>query len=409
VSVRLAYLCNVYPAVSHSFVRREIEGVERLGHAVHRFSIRPPGAKLRDEADIREAAQTEVILGRGVGRLLLAATGQCLRRPGGTFTGLAEAFRLSGPGLNQKLRHIAYFLEAAWLARRLEHLGVGHVHAHFGTNPAAVALIASKLGGPPFSFTAHGPDEFDAPIGLSLGRKIEAAAFVAGVSSYGRSQLMRWVSPAHWDRIRVIRCGVDAAYLKAEPRPVVADCTAFVCVARLAPQKGLPLLIAACDRLRAAGKRFSLTIIGDGDLRDEIEREIRERDLDDCITLAGVRSSTEIREELLRSRAFVLPSFAEGLPVVLMEALALSRAVITTTIAGIPELVDRECGWLIPAGSEEALAGAMEEALNASPEALAGMGQAGRERVHRMHDSGRNAALVIEAIESSRSAATCIR
>jgi glycosyltransferase involved in cell wall biosynthesis len=341
--------------------------------------------------------------------LLLAAVGLLLSRPAKTFAALAAAYRLSGPGFDQKLRHTAYFLEAAWLTRRFEQLKVEHVHAHFGTNPAAVALITNKLGGPAYSFTAHGPDEFDAPIGLALGRKVEAATFVAGVSSFGRSQLMRWTSPAHWDRIRVIRCGVDPAYLDADPQPILPECAAFVCIARLAPQKGLPLLIAACDRLRSAGRHFSLTIIGDGELRDEIEREIRSRGLEQHITLAGARSSSEIRAALLASRAFVLPSFAEGLPVVLMEALALSRPVITTAIAGIPELVDKECGWLIPAGSEEALTEAMEQALSASPEALAEMGKVGQDRVHRMHNSEKNAALIVQAIESSRTGATYTR
>jgi glycosyltransferase involved in cell wall biosynthesis len=398
VSVRLAYLCNLYPAVSHSFVRREIEGVEAAGHEVYRFSLRPPRADLRDEADIREAARTEVVLDQGALSLFLSAVLLCFSRPTKSVRAFAAAVRLSGPGLDRKFRHLAYWLEAAWLTRRLERLRVEHVHAHFGTNPAAVALITRAWGGPPFSFTAHGPNEFDAPVALSLGQKIEAASFVVAISSYGRSQLMRWCAPAIWNKIKVIRCGLDPDYLAPAAVPVSPDSTELLCVARLSAQKGLPLLVAACDRLRGEGKAFTLTIVGDGELRSQLQAEIAAQRLSDRISLAGICSSAEIREHLLRARAFVLPSFAEGLPVVIMEALALARPVVATEIAGIPELVDSDCGWLVTAGSEEALAIAISKALRAPAEELNRKGAVGRERVHRMHDARRNAEQVIAAI-----------
>jgi glycosyltransferase involved in cell wall biosynthesis len=396
--VRLAYLCNLYPAVSHSFVRREIEGVERAGHEVHRFSLRPARTDLRDEADLREASITEAVLGQGVPRLLIAALAFLAARPVKTFSAMRAAWRLSGPGLKSKLRHCAYWLEAAWLVRRMDELKIEHLHAHFGTNPAAVAAISRAWGGPPFSFTVHGPDEFDAPLALSLPAKVEAASFVVGISSYGGSQLMRWTSPDQWKKVEVIRCGLDRTFLDAAPQPVPAGSTEFVCVARLSAQKGLPLLIAACDRLRTSGERFSLTVIGDGEMRSTLEADVRRRQLEDVVSFVGVRTSGEIREHLLGARAFVLPSFAEGLPVVIMEALALSRPVITTAIAGIPELVGGECGWLIPAGSEEALADALRESLHAPANDLSARGAVGRERVRQMHDAGRNAAQIIEAI-----------
>jgi colanic acid/amylovoran biosynthesis glycosyltransferase len=396
--VRLAYLCNLYPAVSHSFVRREIEAVERAGHEVHRFSIRRPHTDLKDPADVGEAARTEVVLGTGIARLLLAAVLLLLSHPDRSCHAIAVARRLSAPGLRSKVRHVAYWLEAAWLVRRLGRLGIEHLHAHFGTNPAAVATIACAWGGPRFSFTVHGPDEFDAPVALSLSAKIEAASFVAAISSYGRSQLMRWCVPDQWAKIGIVRCGLDHGFLDAERAPVRASSAEFVCVARLSPQKGLPLLIAACARLRDKGEHFSLTIIGDGEMCSAIETEIERCDLGGTISLAGVRTSAEIRDHLNGCRAFVLPSFAEGLPVVIMEALALRRPVISTAIAGIPELVDDSCGWLIPAGSEEALAEAMISALRATPAELEAKGAVGHKRVLAMHDANRNAALLIEAI-----------
>jgi glycosyltransferase involved in cell wall biosynthesis len=395
-------LCNLYPAVSHSFVRREIAGVERAGHDVWRFSLRPARSDLKDEADLREVLLTDAVLGSGVLRLLAAAAILTVAHPGKTVRALAAARRMSAPGLKQKFRHLAYWLEAAWLTRRMEQLKIEHLHAHFGTNPAAVAAIAYAWGGPPFSFTAHGPDEFDAPVALGLAAKIEAASFVAAISSYGRSQLMRWSSPEQWGSIEVIRCGIDDGFLVAKPQPTPVASTEFVCIARLSAQKGLPLLIAACDRLRTAGESFSVTIIGDGEMRGALEDEIRHRKLEGIVSLAGVCTSAEIREHLLRARAFVLPSFAEGLPIVIMEALALSRPVITTAIAGIPELVDDECGWLIPAGSEDALVEAMTEALRASVEDLTVKGEVGRRRVHEFHNANCNAASLVDAIAERR-------
>lgn len=396
--MRIAYLCNLYPAVSHSFIRREIEGVEQAGGEVHRFSLRPARGDLKDEADLREAERTEAVLGHGIGPLLLSALILCGSRPIRSTAALATAWRLAGPGFKAKGRHSIYWLEAAWLFRRLQHLEVVHLHAHFGTNPAAVAMLVRAFGGPPFSFTVHGPDEFDAPIALALRAKIEAASFVVAISSYGRSQLMRWTAPEHWDKLKLIRCGLDRDFLDLRDEAVGAS-TKFVCIARLSAQKGIPLLIGACDRLRADGARFTVTIIGDGELRRAIEADIRRRNLDDLVDLAGVCTSAEIREQLRGARALVLPSFAEGLPVVLMEALALSRPVIATAIAGIPELVDAHCGWLIPAGSESALVDAMKAALGASSKERAVKGATGRERVQRMHNAADNAAVLFDAIK----------
>jgi colanic acid/amylovoran biosynthesis glycosyltransferase len=402
VRVRLAYLCNLYPAVSHSFVRREIAGMERAGHSVVRLSIRPPPENLRDPADIAEAGITEAVLSRGALPLLGGALLSSIMRPGKAIAAAGLALRLSGPGFRNRLRHLAYWIEAGWLTRRLSALRVEHLHAHFGTNPAAVAAIAEAWGGPPFSFTVHGPDEFDAPMSLALPLKIQRAQFVAAISSYGRSQLMRWSDPEHWDKIAIARCGIDEAFLGGALELPPPNSNEFVCVARLSAQKGLPLLIAACAQLRRSGEQFSLTIIGDGELRESLELEIQRSGLADVVSMAGTRSSAEIRDKLLEARAFVLPSFAEGLPVVLMEALALGRPVITTAIAGIPELVDEDCGWLIPAGSQEALVKAMTEALRESPERLARKGSVGRERVQAMHDANANAAALAERIVAGR-------
>lgn len=395
--MRIAYLTSEYPAISHSFIRREIVAMERLGHVVARFSIRPAGNLVSAE-DRAEAERTRFILPQGAGALLAAAALVPLSRPRRWASALRLAFamgRLAGRG---PVTALAYFLEACWLLRRLEREGIEHVHAHFGTNPAAVARLVRRMGGPPYSFTVHGPDEYDRPAALDLGGKVADAAAAVAISHYGRAQLMRWSALADWARVGVVRCAIgdefrDAPTAPARPAP------AFVAVARLAEQKGLPLLIEAAARLRARGHDFTLRIVGDGPLRPVLVRQIAAEGLGGIVTLVGPLDGAGVRAEMLAARAFVLPSFAEGLPVVIMEALALGRPVIASAIAGTPELVDAGCGWLVPAGSVEALSEAMVAALEAFPEQLATLGAEGRQRVLARHDALNNARALTALIE----------
>jgi len=387
VSGRVAYLVNVYPKVSHSFIRTEIGALERLGLAVSRFTIRRTPESFADNEDRAEAERTTPLLDGNWVALARAVLRSVLNRPGRTVSALRQSLRSTGVSV----RALAYFAEAAALAEQMEKDNVRHVHVHFGTNPVAVARLAARLAPITYSFTAHGPDEFDAPLALDLPGKIAEASFVAGVSSFGRSQLMRWSSPAHWDRIEVVRCAVAPHFLRERAVDVAGLATKHLtCVARLSAQKGLPLLLLAAARI-ADTHDFVLDVIGDGEGRAVLEEQIDRLGLAGRVRLLGWRSSDDVREALSASRAMVLASFAEGLPVVLMEALALGRPVIATSIAGIPELVDHRNGWLVPAGSVEALAEAMKAVLDAPQEQLAAMGQVGRERVLAMHDPDGNA------------------
>ncbi|NIJ08925.1 glycosyltransferase involved in cell wall biosynthesis [Sphingomonas vulcanisoli] len=393
--MRIAYLVNRYPAVSHSFIRREILGLEALGHDVVRFSIRPVPGDLPDPADLRERERTRIVLDQGAGALIGTSLAMVFRRPGRFFKALRAAFAMAGYGLKPKLRHLAYLVEAAWLAKQMQ--GIDHLHAHFGTNPAAVARLVHILSGVPYSFTVHGPEEFDFPLGYALGQKIADAKFTVAISSFGRSQLMRWAAYRDWPKLQVVRCGVDEAFADAAvapPQPAATLC----CVARLSGQKGLPLLIEAAQLLRDRGVSFHLTLVGDGEMRSEIEAMIDRAGLGMMVTITGYLSAAGVREKIQTSRAMVLPSFAEGLPVVIMEALALGVPVLTTAIAGIPELVDAECGWIVPAGSVEALADAMATVLAEDPVRLRAMGEVGRARVLAMHDARANAAALAELI-----------
>ena len=393
--MRIAYLVNRYPTVSHTFIRREILAIEAQGHQVSRFSVRAAPGDLPDAADRAERDRTIVVLGQSLATLLATAAATLLRSPLRLFS----AFRVTGTMTPRTARgfvaRLAYLVEACWLAEAMRRAGVDHLHAHFGTNPAAVARLVHRLSGLPYSFTVHGPDEFDEPRQLDLAGKIADAAFTVAISDYGRSQLCRWAALTAWPRIVVVRCGVDAGSIDAAPAEKTMD---FCSVARLAPQKGLPVLVDAVAALRDRGRAVSVAVIGDGPMRDELQREIDRRGLASQITLLGSRDGHAVLATLRSAGAMVLPSFAEGLPVVIMESLAVATPVITAAVAGIPELVDASCGWVVAPGSTEALVTAMTAALDAGPVARRARGEEGRRRVAAAHDVDRNAATLLAHI-----------
>lgn len=389
--MRIAYLINRYPTASHSFIRREIEAIEAQGIQVARFSIRPvETSQLPDKRDLAERGKTTVLLDAGALKLALSGIRHLVTAPWASLRGLKAAFVRCPWTPLEVVRRSAYFAEASLLALRVRRGRITHIHAHFGTNSATVARVASILGGVPYSFTVHGPDEFDAPHALDLTGKIRDSDFCIAISSYGRSQLLRWSAFSDWAKVKVVRCGVDASFLDRseiiEPPAEPHLCT----IARLSAQKGIPLLLDAAAELKRRGRNFRLTIVGDGELRADIEAIIAQHDLGDHVILAGLAASEEVIDYVQRSRAMVLPSFAEGLPVVIMEALALGRPVIASAIAGTPELVDSMCGWLVPSGSVDHLVDAMEAALDASPAQLSKMGEIGRKRVVEYHNAAVN-------------------
>jgi len=397
----IAYLINQYPKVSHSFIRREIAGVEACGIRVARFSIRSCSTELVDEADKLELEQTRVVLGRGMVGLLFGLLSVAVTRPIRFLQTSWLMLRLGWCSEQGVLRYLAYLAEACVLLRWFSDLGVTHVHAHFGTNSTTVAMLCRALGGPSYSFTVHGPEEFDKVKALALAEKVERAAFVVTVSSFGKSQLYRWCAPKQWSKIHVVHCGVDDGFLAQLPVAVPAE-PRLVCVGRLCEQKGQLLLLEAVHQLAAEGLRFKLVLVGDGPLHSEIAALIARLGLQDRVEITGWASSSEVRQHILASRAMVLPSFAEGLPVVIMEALALGRPVITTYVAGIPELVKPGvCGWLVPPGSVEALTAAMRAALQLPVEQLEQMGRAGARRVAQRHDATVEASKLVVLFRSS--------
>jgi glycosyltransferase involved in cell wall biosynthesis len=384
--MRVAYLVNQYPMVSLTFIRREIRALEKQGVLVDRFSIRHWHDKVVDPADREELAKTRFILSAGIVRLPGAVLVVLLTRPMRFFAMLALAVRITRGSDRNLAMHLAYLAEACVLLRWIQKAGSEHLHAHFATNPAEVAMFCNGLGGPPYSFTVHGPEEFDRAIGLGYAEKVRRAKFVAAISEFCRSQLYRWSAYPDWNKIKIVRCGLDDSLFEAPPAPVVPNAR-LVCVGRLCEQKGHMILLEAAARLKSEGLAIELVLVGDGEMRSELEALIAVLGLAEQVRLTGWVSNEKVREEILAASVLVLPSFAEGLPVVIMEAMALGRPVISTYIAGIPELVcNGDNGWLVPAGDVAALANAMREVLTTQQARLQQMAARGRAMVEAQHN-----------------------
>ncbi|MGB8298973.1 MAG: glycosyltransferase family 4 protein [Polyangia bacterium] len=386
--MRIAYLVNQYPKISHVFIRREILAVEREGCEITRYSLRRTRDELIDPIDREEATKTQAVLDAGWVGLLWALVWAVSTRPAAFWRMMLLAARAGWRSERGLLRHAIYLAEACVLARCLKRDRIEHVHAHFGTNSTTVAMLCHELGGPSYSFTAHGPEEFDKALLLGLGDKIQRATFVAAISSFGRSQLFRRCSFRQWPKIQVVRCGVDDALLGPDPVPI-PEPRRLVSIGRLCEQKGQLLLVEAMARLHREGRAPELMLVGDGILRCEIEAAVTRNGLQKNVHILGWADSATIRRTLDESCAFVLPSFAEGLPVVIMEAMARARPVLSTFVAGIPELVvPGRNGWLVPAGSVDALADGVRQILDAPLDRLVEMGSRAREDVRRQHEIG---------------------
>ncbi|MBE9011498.1 glycosyltransferase [Pseudanabaenaceae cyanobacterium LEGE 13415] len=387
---KIAYLINQYPKVSHSFIRREIHAIEKCGLAVGRYAIRSCRAELVDEADQKELALTRTVLESGVATLIKSLIKTVLTRPTQVFQALKLAVKLGRRSDRGVLRHLIYLAEACVLNDWFKEDGVQHIHAHFGTNSTTVAMLCTALGGPTYSFTIHGPEEFDTIQSLSIVEKVERSSFVATVSSFSKSQLYRWCEQSQWHKVNVIHCGVDRAFF-TESTPIPVE-PRIVCIGRLCEAKGQLLLIEAIKPIAAAGIPIKLVFVGDGAIRPQLEAMIAAENLQNHVEITGWASNEEVRKQILAARALVLPSFAEGLPVALMESLALHRPVISTYIAGIPELViPDQCGWLVPSGSIADLTEAIKSAITLPSEVLEQMGRTGAERVVQYHDAATEA------------------
>ena len=384
--LRVAYLINQYPAVSHSFIRREIAALERAGVAVQRYALRGWDAPVVDAQDERERGATRYVLQRGAWPLVVAMLARLVRAPRSFVRALRTAWQLARGSDRSLATHLAYLGEACVLERWCEHDGATHLHAHFATNPAQIALLVRMLGGPPYSFTGHGSDIVDRPAQIGLHLTVTHAAFVVAVCAYGRSQIMRWVPADAWPRVHVVRCGLEPGYGASTP-PAAPTAQRLLCIGRLSREKGQLLLVEAAAQLALAGRSFELVLAGDGPMRSEVDALIDARGLRHNVTVTGWLDADGVQRQLDGARALVVASLSEGLPVVIMEAMAKRLPVIAPWLAGIPELVrDGETGWMFPAGDAAGLAAAMAACLDAPEARCRSMGDAGRQRVWASHN-----------------------
>lgn len=381
---RIAYFTNVYPAVSHTFIRREIEALEEQGWDVARFAIRGSDT-LVDERDLSESKKTSYLLPFRVRELFLALL-LLARRPIALLRGIWQGIRMACRDERGLFRSLAIIPEAMILSLRLRRSSISFVHGHFGTNSASVLRIVNTFGACRYSFTNHGPLEIDHPRSTSLREKVNDASFVVAISGFARGQMLRVVPPEAWNKIHVVRCGVvfDSRPSVVSPVP---DCSRLLCIGRLSNEKGHLILLRAAKRLIEEGMELSIALAGDGPLRPVLERETRRLELSAVVEFLGSVSGQTVLALLEQSRSLVLPSLSEGLPIVLMESFSSGRPVIATRVGAISELVEQNVsGWLVAPGDVDELACAMREALTLSPEVLTRMGQAGFAVVAERHN-----------------------
>lgn len=384
----VAYLSGGYPRVTDAFITREIAGVEACGITVERFAVRAPDDdKMTGPEQRRERDLTTYLLGGSKAELATPVVRAAIRSPKRFVSAAKLALHTRRVGVEGSVRHVAYFVEAAVLAGHLRARKVDHLHNHFSDSSCTVAMLASELSGVPYSFTIHGPAIFFEPREWSLETKMNTVAFCAAISAFAKAQASIYCDPSRWDLIHVVHCGVDDLRPAADERD--PERLELLFVGRLEPVKGIAVLLESVGKLVAAGRNVRLTVAGDGALRSDLER--RAASLGDAVRFVGYRSQPEIRQHLAESDALVLPSFAEGVPVSLMEAMSQERAVVATSVGGVTELVKHGVnGLVVHPGDPIALADALTT-LADDPELRRTMGLAGRETVRADFDSATEA------------------
>lgn len=387
--MKFAYLMNAYPMTSTTFIRREIEAHERAGFEVKRFAIRRWDQTLVDPKDIEDARITYYLLEQGALTLVLALLRELVVNLAGLFRATRATLKMMRNSGGQKWKQVAYLMEAVLLKQRTVEQGIDHLHAHFSTNSAGVAMLSHLMGGPSYSITVHGPDElFEMPQN-SLTLKVHHAAFVVVITDYCHRTVDEHTRRAYTGKIHVVRCGLDLREFQDQSDvPRTRD---LVCVGRICKAKAQTLLVEAIGEIVGTYPDVQLTLIGDGDQRPAVEATIDRLGLHENVEIAGWKQNEEVRDALKAARALVLPSLAEGLPIVIMESFALARPVLTTKIYGIPELVDTSCGWLAQPGDKDTLVNSLLDLMSKDTKELSKMGMEGRARVIRYHDQDANA------------------
>ena len=399
--MKIGYLTGQYPRATDTFIQREIFSLRSLGLAVQTFSVRKPSLEqLVGEEQKSEFNQTEYLLPPQLIALIAAHLTLFFTQFSSYIRGIKLAWATRQPGLKGIVFQLFYFAEAGYLASKMRSQKVQHLHNHIADSSCTVAMLASELSGISFSFTIHGPYIFFEPYRWTLDEKIQRALFVACISNFCRSQCMLFSPPEIWSKLHIIHCGVEPDMFA--PRFHEGRGKNLLYVGRLAAAKGLPILFDAIARLAPTSPEpLALTIVGDGVDRSALEQMSQELGIADNLEFVGYKSQSEVRSLLMKADIFVLPSFAEGVPVSLMEAMAAGLPVVSTRIAGISELVeDGHSGYLVPPGDVQQLADKIEK-LYLHPDLRQSFGQKGRKFVQKNFDISSESARLSKIFETS--------
>ena len=394
---KIAYLVSQYPTISHTFILREIRRLRELGFDIRVASVRAPDRlyELLSIEEQEEQRATFYIKPAGATAAIQAMLSLLRRRPIALLAGFAFSLRLARFNPKTSLANLFYLAEAALFVEWMRREGLSRVHMHFTTT---VGLLARRLVPLSTSATIHGSAEFMDPRGFHLREKIDAFDLLCAISEYGRDQLKRLADRQHWSKLRVSRLGVDPAVYS--PRPFRYNPSPFeiICVGRLSAGKGQDILIAAFARLVKQGRAVVLRLVGDGEERAALEHQAAEAGCGASIIFEGFLNAYSVHDRYQQADLFALASMAEGIPVVLMEAMAMEIPCVATSVGGVPELIRHEVdGLLVAPGDEEQLATALARCLD-DTELRQRLGKAGRRRVMECYDLNRNTAALAEIL-----------
>ncbi|NEP17550.1 MAG: glycosyltransferase family 4 protein [Leptolyngbya sp. SIO4C1] len=399
--MRLAYITGEYPRATDTFVQRDISELRSHGAEVFTFSVRKTGEEHMVGAEqIAERKSTFYIISNANPvSLALAHTKLLLKSPGRYLQTFKLAWQIREKGLRGTLYQLFYFAEAGLLANQVLKLQIQHLHNHFAYASCNVTMLAAELCDRSFSFSVQGPTVFFNVDRWRLDEKIKRALFVRCISNFCRSQCMIFAPPEKWNRLHIIHCGVKPALFETvkHNRPG----RHLLYVGRLAAVKGLPVLFESLARLKDTNPDMMLTVVGDGAERASLEQMTVDLGIDQNVDFVGYKSQAEVRQYMQQSDVFVLPSFAEGLPIVLMEALGAGVPAVSTQIAGNSDLVeDGVSGYLVAPGDAAAMADRIGTLLNDTA-LRAEFGAAGRAKVEAEFDIHHEVGLLYRVIESA--------
>jgi colanic acid/amylovoran biosynthesis glycosyltransferase len=355
--MRVSYFTSTYPRATDTFIQREVVGLRNEGIEVLTAALRSPEATNNVSDLIRnERKNTAYFLPANPLRLLKINILTVVKAPGDYLKTLKLAFKTRKPGIKGALYQLFYFQEALMLSDYLKSHNIQHLHNHFGDSSGMVAMLASHLSGVGYSITFHGPHIFFEPTLLALREKIKYAKFIVCISHYCKSQLMLFSDVEDWHKLKIVHCGVDVdQYAMPLVKPIndLSQPVKLLYVGRLAAEKGVPVLLRSLISLKNDGHRFHLTLLGDGPERTALEMEVKENGLTEMVHFAGFASQETVRDTLQNSDVFILPSFAEGVPVSLMEAMACGVPVIGTNVGGVTELIEHGVSGMVVAPSDD--------------------------------------------------------